>query len=502
MQQAAALEVLDHQRAGRTAQAEAWRVMITLPQFANADDGGLLLQQPSAEASQPGVTEALAKEYVAWQVTRVRQLLDGLQRAIASDSVDEAFLAASLSEVRVLSQFPASVLEAAGLKPAGTADAALPTLTVPYTSDESVAKLASWRDGLEETLPNLLKPADVTRLERLLVRFVSVVPKEYRNGVENGRVLIPLEYQEGVQFIQQAQGLVNELAPTWRRDLAAPYKAHHAELVTKLATLAKQVDQMAELSAVESSANDVVKILEGDFGLSARRSGDKGQIVEETALDVREALGNSLAAAQAGHWQEAESLRLDAYTSFDSEIEVRVLPRNPALANTTERSFIDGTDGSPGIKALLDRAAPVEELDGRLRPRAQEHGRLRGDPQGRRLAGHGQLHGVYHHRAGRSGSHRHPRGAPRRDARGRAAGHAALGQHGGVAGHRGQRPDVLAFQDADPVARPLRREAGGGDLHPGGDHPADGHELGLSTSFIGWAGTPSCVRSPRRRRKP
>ena len=48
LQQAAALEMLDHQRAGRAAQAEAWRVMITLPQFANADDGGLLLQQPPA----------------------------------------------------------------------------------------------------------------------------------------------------------------------------------------------------------------------------------------------------------------------------------------------------------------------------------------------------------------------------------------------------------------------------------------------------------------------
>ena len=362
MQQAAALEVLANQRAGRSAEAEAWRVMITLPQFANADDGGLLLQQPSAEASQPGVTEALAKEYVAWQVARVRQLLDGLQHAIASDSVDEAFLDASLSEVRGLNQFPVPILEAAGVKSVGAVNSSLPTLTAPYTSDESVAKLASWRENLEETLPNLLKPADVTRLERLLVRFVSVVPKEYRNGVENGQVLIPLEYQEAVQFVQQAQGLVNELAPTWRQDLAAPYRAHHAELVTKLASLAKQMDQVADVSTVESSSKGVVNILEDDFGLSARRSGDKGQIVEETALDVREALGNSLAAAQAGHWQEAESLRLDAYTSFDSEIEVRVLPRNPTLANATERSFIDGSDGNPGIKALLDRAAPIEEL--------------------------------------------------------------------------------------------------------------------------------------------
>lgn len=362
MQHAAALEMLDQQRAGNPVQAEAWRVMITLPQFANANDGGLLLQQPGAESSQPGVTEALAKEYITWQVTRGRQLLDALQHAIANDSVDAAFLQASLSEVQTLGRFPASILKSAGLAPTRSLDAPPPALSAPYTSEESVARLTAWRDRLEETLPNLLKPADVKRLERLLVRFVSVVPKEYRNGVENGRVIIPLEYQEAVQFVQQAQGLVNELAPTWRRDLPAPYQAQHANLVGKLATLAKQIDQTVERSAVESSVREVRQILEGDFGLSSRRSGDKGQIVEETALDVREALGSSLAAAQAGHWQEAESLRLDAYTSFDSEIEVRVLPRNPTLARATERSFIDGSDGSPGIKALLDRSAPIDEL--------------------------------------------------------------------------------------------------------------------------------------------
>jgi high-affinity iron transporter len=362
LQQIAELEVLDHQRAGRAARAEAWRVMILLPQFANADDGGLLLQQPPDQARQPGVTEALAKEYVTWQVTRTRQLLDRLQHAIAADSVDAAFLRASLTEIQALSQFPEPILKAAGITQSASADIPLPVLTEPYQSEGAVAELGAWREKVEATLPNLLKPADVTRLQRLLVRFVVVVPKEYHNGVEGGSVLIPLEYQEAVQFTQQAQGLVNELAPTWRRDLPVPYREHHAELVQKLAALARQIDQVADLSVIEASSKEVAGILENDFGLSARRSGDKGQIVEETALDVREALNNSLAAAQAGHWEEAESLRLDAYTSFDSEIEVRVLPRDPSLATRTERSFIDGTDGTPGIKALLDRAAPMPEL--------------------------------------------------------------------------------------------------------------------------------------------
>ena len=363
LQQIAALEVLENQRAGRAAQAQAWRVMITLPQFANADDGGLLLHQPPEQIRQPGATEVLAKEYLTWEVARTRQLLDRLQRAIANDDVNEAFLRANLSDIQALTRFPQSIQQAAGLT-ASPAAIPLPVLAAPYTSGDSTAKLTAWREKVEATLPNLLKPADVTRLQRLLVRFVNVVPKEYHNGVEgSGNIVIPLEYREAVQFTQQAQGLVNELSPVWRRDLSARYAAASMRSWSqKLATLAKQIDHIAELSTIESTAKEVAGILENQFGLSARRAGDKGQVVEETALDVRDALNNSLAAAQAGHWQEAESLRLDAYTSFDSEIETRVLPRNPTLATRTERSFIDGDGSQPGIKALIDRAAPMDEL--------------------------------------------------------------------------------------------------------------------------------------------
>jgi high-affinity iron transporter len=366
LQHIAALEVLHNQRAGNAGKAQAWRVMITLPQFADADDGGLLLHQSPEQVRQPGATEALAKEYLTWEVARVRQLLDRLQVAIKNDDVNEAFLRANLSEIAALSDFPQPLMQAAGLsggQAVARAGVSLPALTEPYQSAASTAQLEAWRENLEATLPNLLKPVDVTRLQRLLVRFIDVVPKEYHNGVEGaGNIVIPLEYQEAVQFTQQAQGLVNELSPIWRRDLPGPFEAHHVELVQKLAALAKQIDHIDELSTIESTAKEAAGILEKQFGLSARRAGDKGQIVEETAMDVRDALNNSLAAAQAGHWQEAESLRLDAYTSFDSEIEVRVLPRNPALANRTERSFIDGGNGEPGIKALIDRAAPMPEL--------------------------------------------------------------------------------------------------------------------------------------------
>jgi high-affinity iron transporter len=361
LQQVAALEMLAHQRQGQVLEAQTWRDMVTLPQFANADDGGLLLQQSADQVRQPAVTQALAKEYIGWQVTRSRQLMDALQHTMSAGEANEAYIHAKLAEIETLAKFPSALLQAAWILSPSPSVTSLPQINEPYNSPEAAASLAAWREKIEATLPNLLSPTDVTRLQRLLARFVDVIPKEYRNGVENGQVVIPLEYKEAQQFTQQAQSLVNELAPVWRRDQHEAYEHYHGDLIQELAVLQKQIDQVQDLSVIEKDAGDVASILSNRFGLSAHRAGSGGQIIEETAFDVRDSLNNSLAAAKAGHWQEAESLRLDAYTAFDSEIEIRVMPRNPTLATHTERSFLDGQE-EPGIKALLDRSAPMDEL--------------------------------------------------------------------------------------------------------------------------------------------
>ncbi len=362
LQQIAALEMLENQRAGRVTETQTWRDLITLPKFANADEGGLLLQQAPEQVRQPGVTQSLAKEYVGWQVTRTRQLFDELQRMMASGEATAPYTTVKLREIQSLSNFPAPLLQAAGVTTVPRAEIELPKFVEPYDPVGAAPVVAAWRERVEATLPNLLSPTDVTRLQRLLARFIDVIPKEYRNGVQNCVIVIPLEYKEAVQFTQQAQSLVNELSPVWRRDQHDAYEKYKPDLVQKLGVLKKQIDQVQDLAVIEKSAGDVGSILQNDFGLSARRAGDKGQIIEETALDVRDSLNNSLAAAKAGHWSEAESLRLDAYTAFDSEIEIRVMPRNPTLATRTERSFLEG-QGQPGIKALLDRGASMEDLN-------------------------------------------------------------------------------------------------------------------------------------------
>jgi hypothetical protein len=238
---------------------------------------------------------------------------------------------------------------------------AAPEVPSPFDSPSATRALAAYREQVEAGLPSLLTEADVRRLERLRMRFVKLVPKEYRNGVSDGIILIPLEHREATQFAEQAQMLTHELAPVWRRTEAAAYQRAYPALAENLAELRRQIGAVDTVDAIERRALAIGNLLGTKFGLDARLQGDKGQVIEETALEVRSNLNNSLAAALSDQWPEAERLRLEAYTAFDTEIEARLLPRNPDLALQAERSFLDGS-GESGIKALLDRRAPVEEL--------------------------------------------------------------------------------------------------------------------------------------------
>ena len=234
LQHVAALEMLRAQKDGRIAEAREWRALVTLPRFASGEENALLLQNATPEqAKQANVTKALAREYIGWQVTRSRQLLDYLQLGMRRGDGNAAFLATYGTEVRALTRFPAALLAAAELSATPRDAAAVPALAEPLDTPDNMEQVALWRQDVESLLPNLLTENDVSRLQRLLARFVKLIPQEYHNGVANGHVLIALEYREATQFTQQAQSLVNELGPVWQRDLPDVYKARHRELVEK-----------------------------------------------------------------------------------------------------------------------------------------------------------------------------------------------------------------------------------------------------------------------------
>jgi high-affinity iron transporter len=361
LQHVAALAMLQCQSSGNFSGAQQWRALITLPQFANGVDSAMLLQNPEV-ARKPEVAATLAKEYLEWETMRVRQLLDFLQQQVAIRAADKNVVEANENEILTLANFPAELVKVAGL----TNNLATPAATIAWddSADEKqkINSVAAWRDEVESALPNLLTQADIGRMQRLLARCVKLVPREYSHGVANGKLIIPLELREAKQFTDQSQTLVNQLAPVWKQEQPKIYAQYRPELTAQLSQMQAMLDNLPPQDALDEQSKKISAILEDQFKITARRPGDSGDVIDETVLEVRSSLGGSLAAAQSEQWQSAESQRMDAYTAFDTEIEARVLPRNPDLATKAERSFLEGDGSQLGIKALLDRHAPMDQL--------------------------------------------------------------------------------------------------------------------------------------------
>ncbi|MGA7214854.1 MAG: FTR1 family protein [Terrimicrobiaceae bacterium] len=368
LQHAAALEMISTQRSGDIDSAREWRSIIKLPKFANSVEGALALQRLGGNPAQRDeVSRLLAREYVSWQITRAREKADALSRLIQEARATPALLSARASEIQGLSTLPDSLLKlATGTISSETVQsdgdfAAL--LAAARGNPDNVQKAAAaWRLSLEAGYPNLLSADDVERRERIVLKLLRLIPKEYQSGVRDGEVTIPIEYREAKSFTIQTQQIVNELMPVWRQTKTKALEKHGPELLAILENLEVAINRKIAQSDVDNLVNRGANLLQRDFGLALKRSGAASDVVAETALEVRSLLGQSLAAAQGKQWRKAEQLRLDAYINFDLEIEARALPRDPALAIRAEKTFLDGHQGNPGIKAALDARLTGEEL--------------------------------------------------------------------------------------------------------------------------------------------
>jgi high-affinity iron transporter len=368
LQHVAALEMINNQRSGNVESAREWRSIINLPKFANSIEGALALQRLGGVAAQRDeVSRLLAREYVIWQITRAREKADALMRLIQEGRATPALISARASEIQGLSKIPGSLLKlATGSISSGggqsESDFAALLASARSNSNDMPKAATAWRLSLEAGYPNLLSADDIERRERIVLKLLRLIPKEYQSGVREGEVTIPIEYREAKSFTIQTQQIVNELMPVWRQTKTQAFEKHGPELLIILENLEDAIDRKIAQADIDSLVNKGANLLQRDFGLTLKRSGVGSDVVAETALEVRSLLGQSLAAAQNKQWRKAEQLRLDAYVNFDLEIEARTLPRDPALAIRAERAFLDGHQGDPGIKVALDARLAGEEL--------------------------------------------------------------------------------------------------------------------------------------------
>jgi high-affinity iron transporter len=361
----AMLQTLAALDAGRIEEAQQWRSRIDLPRYANAVEGAVALARVGKNRDQTGeLGRLLAREYIQWQTTRIRQKSDDLLRALNQGRLNAPLAAARASELQALASFPSQLLERAALETGARAaepvdSAAFRHLLAGGAGTEGWA--AAWREELLAGLPNLLGPEDVERNQRLMAKLLKLVPMEYKGGVRDGEIAIPIEYREAVTFTQQASQIFDELRVPWRKDKAAALEQYGPAVEEKLGRLEAAIARKLPQAEIDREVDGLLKLLQDQFGVGLRRMGKSGDVVAESALEIRSLLGQSLGEAREGRWRKAEELRLEAYTTFDIEIERRVLPRDPELAVQAEQMFLDGGARHSGIKSSLDaRKSPAE----------------------------------------------------------------------------------------------------------------------------------------------
>lgn len=369
LQHVAALEMIQRQRAGEIEAAREWRAIIKLPKYASSVEGALALQRLGAEKTHAEeLSRLLAKEYTQWQITRAREKADALGRLAEAGRQTPLLVASRASEVQELSRLPASLLAQAlpGQTPHGAeaADQAFTELLAAGSQPAAALSeaIGQWRLALESGYPNLLTEEDVQRRERIVLKLLRLIPMEYQSGVRDGEIVIPIEYREAKTFTIQCQQIINELMPVWRNTKTEALQGSGGELLAQLAALENVINRKKPLDEVEDSVKSLSGLLQDEFGLSLKRAGSAADVVAEATLEIRSLLGQSLAAAQQGQWRKAEALRLDAYVNFDLELEARAMPRDPSLAIAAEKTFLDGSDGKPGIAAALSARLQGEPL--------------------------------------------------------------------------------------------------------------------------------------------
>ena len=198
-----------------------------------------------------------------------------------------------------------------------------------------------------------MDPAGVARRSQLLYLFTDLIYVEYKDGVRNGQITIPIEYQEAVTFRSQAQAIFEELRPVMAAN-DGPAAERYGRLLAELETIMAGLD---EPEAVQVRVNEGLDIIERTLKVSAG-AGDSGA----ARVAINTLLNDIVSAAQEGRYQEAERSRLEAYALFENGMEQRLANRAIVLSRELEGLFWEGSGGQAGLATLLREQAPPEEV--------------------------------------------------------------------------------------------------------------------------------------------
>ena len=166
-----------------------------------------------------------------------------------------------------------------------------------------------------------------------LTRFLDLVPIEYDDGTEDGRVTIPFELQEGVAFIDGAQDALDDLEPALAErdpDGVATVEAASSELRTYTSD-AHEGGVVVPLEDVEAAHDEASTALESMFPAGVGGAGRRGRLRPDRD-QPRPDGGRGLRLRA----EQAEQARLSTYAFFEFGPEIKLRAFDPQLVAQVE----------------------------------------------------------------------------------------------------------------------------------------------------------------------
>jgi high-affinity iron transporter len=202
-------------------------------------------------------------------------------------------------------------------------------------------------------------PAEQARRAQQLVRFLDLVPIEYRDGTDDGKVTIPFEIQEAMAFRDGAEAAFADLEAA----LADRDRGRTAAVERALDRLERYVEdagsrrRIVDEGEVERTHERAAGLLEDLFPEEWKESDSQSDFdLVDLTLDRMEA------AAAAGEWRQAEQARLEAYAFFEFGPELSLRSLAPDVVARVEGLVWFGADGEEGLATLIGRERPAREL--------------------------------------------------------------------------------------------------------------------------------------------
>lgn len=228
-------------------------------------------------------------------------------------------------------------------------------MTAAVLAEDKPAALravGTFRASLTDYQPVALTEDQIAERGQLLYIFTDLVYIEYKDGVRNGRITIPIEYQEASTFLEQARSTFDELHPT----IAAADAERAERLDVILTDLQTILDDLGDVTTVRELVDEGKGIVSDTLPLDLENTTTAAFTIVNTLLDDVEA------SVADGRYRDAENTRLQAYAMFDFGPEQRLLAFAPPLAFKIDALFWHGDGDSTGLARVIAAQGSVEDF--------------------------------------------------------------------------------------------------------------------------------------------